>query len=54
MPPILLHPQMLDSFSSEKAAKKSKVDIFISMSGVDVLESKTKVRAWSAQNLIRL
>lgn len=32
-----------EKFNSEKAAKKSKVLIFLSMSGIDILEYKTKV-----------
>ncbi|KAF1390862.1 hypothetical protein PFLUV_G00062490 [Perca fluviatilis] len=31
-----------DKYSSEKAAKKSKVHLFLSLSGIDVLENKTK------------
>ncbi|XP_041802627.1 PTB domain-containing engulfment adapter protein 1-like [Chelmon rostratus] len=31
-----------DEYSSEKAAKKSKVHLFLSLSGVDILEYKTK------------
>ncbi|XP_076596118.1 PTB domain-containing engulfment adapter protein 1 [Chaetodon auriga] len=32
----------LDEYSSEKAGKKSKVHLFLSLSGVDILEKKTK------------
>ncbi|XP_061689517.1 PTB domain-containing engulfment adapter protein 1-like [Syngnathoides biaculeatus] len=31
-----------DPYSSEKAAKKSKVHLFVSLSGIDILENKTK------------
>ncbi|XP_068181974.1 PTB domain-containing engulfment adapter protein 1-like isoform X2 [Antennarius striatus] len=31
-----------DPYSTEKAAKKSKVHLFLSLSGVDILENKTK------------
>ncbi|XP_026224300.1 PTB domain-containing engulfment adapter protein 1-like [Anabas testudineus] len=31
-----------DKYSSEKAAKKSKVHLFLSRSGIDILENKTK------------
>ncbi|KAK5613516.1 hypothetical protein CRENBAI_020601 [Crenichthys baileyi] len=31
-----------DKFNSEKAAKKSKVHIFLTMGGIDILENKTK------------
>ncbi|AWP09227.1 putative PTB domain-containing engulfment adapter protein 1-like [Scophthalmus maximus] len=31
-----------EQYSSEKVAKKSKVHLFLSLSGIDVLESKTK------------
>ncbi|XP_035512587.1 PTB domain-containing engulfment adapter protein 1-like [Morone saxatilis] len=31
-----------DKYSSEKAAKKSKVYLFLSLSGIDILENKTK------------
>ncbi|XP_077471866.1 PTB domain-containing engulfment adapter protein 1 [Stigmatopora argus] len=31
-----------DPHASEKAAKKSKVHIFVSLSGIDILENKTK------------
>lgn len=43
MPSIPFHPKIPDKYSSEKVAKKSKVHLFISLSGVDILESKTKV-----------
>ncbi|XP_037540322.1 PTB domain-containing engulfment adapter protein 1 [Nematolebias whitei] len=36
-----------DQFSSEKAAKKSKVHLFLSMNGIDVLENKTKFLLYS-------
>ncbi|GLD45667.1 PTB domain-containing engulfment adapter protein 1-like protein [Lates japonicus] len=31
-----------DKYSPEKAAKKSKVHLFLSLSGIDILENKTK------------
>ncbi|XP_061536926.1 PTB domain-containing engulfment adapter protein 1-like [Phycodurus eques] len=31
-----------DPYSSEKATKKSKVHLFVSLSGIDILENKTK------------
>uniref|UniRef100_A0A3Q3DUZ2 PTB domain-containing engulfment adapter protein 1-like n=1 Tax=Hippocampus comes TaxID=109280 RepID=A0A3Q3DUZ2_HIPCM len=31
-----------DPYASEKAAKKSKVHLFVSLSGIDILENKTK------------
>ncbi|XP_029011554.1 PTB domain-containing engulfment adapter protein 1-like [Betta splendens] len=31
-----------DKFSSEKAAKKSKIHLFVSRNGIDILENKTK------------
>ncbi|KAF3696538.1 PTB domain-containing engulfment adapter protein 1 [Channa argus] len=31
-----------DKYSSEKAAKKSKVHLFVTLSGIDILEDKTK------------
>nr|XP_046253719.1 PTB domain-containing engulfment adapter protein 1-like [Scatophagus argus] len=31
-----------DKYSPEKAAKKSKIHLFLSLSGVDILENKTK------------
>ncbi|XP_049609044.1 PTB domain-containing engulfment adapter protein 1-like [Syngnathus scovelli] len=31
-----------DPYSSDKAAKKSKVHLFVSLSGIDMLENKTK------------
>ncbi|KAK2897986.1 hypothetical protein Q8A73_014366 [Channa argus] len=34
-----------DKYSSEKAAKKSKVHLFVTLSGIDILEDKTKVRS---------
>lgn len=40
---ISSHPQTPDKYSSEKAAKKSKVHLFLTLSGVDILENKTKV-----------
>ncbi|CAI5646654.1 PTB domain-containing engulfment adapter protein 1 [Oreochromis niloticus] len=36
-----------DEFSSEKAAKKSKVHLFLSLSGIDILENKTKFLLYS-------
>lgn len=36
-------PKTPDKYSPEKAAKKSQVHLFLSLSGVDILESKTKV-----------
>ncbi|XP_017266770.1 PTB domain-containing engulfment adapter protein 1-like [Kryptolebias marmoratus] len=36
-----------DQFSSEKTAKKSKVHIFLSMNGIDLLENKTKFLLYS-------
>ncbi|XP_008410999.1 PTB domain-containing engulfment adapter protein 1 isoform X2 [Poecilia reticulata] len=39
--------KMPDRFNSEKAAKKSKVLIFLSMSGIDILEYKTKFLLYS-------
>ncbi|XP_027879753.1 PTB domain-containing engulfment adapter protein 1 isoform X2 [Xiphophorus couchianus] len=36
-----------EKFNSEKAAKKSKVLIFLSMSGIDILEYKTKFLLYS-------
>lgn len=41
-----------DQFSSEKAAKKSKVHLFLSTNGIDVLENKTKVRDWKRSRII--
>uniref|UniRef100_A0A3Q3JSB1 PID domain-containing protein n=1 Tax=Monopterus albus TaxID=43700 RepID=A0A3Q3JSB1_MONAL len=32
-----------EKYSTEKAAKKSKVHLFLSQSGIDILENKTKV-----------
>ena len=40
---ISSHLQTPDKYSSEKAAKKSKVHLFLTLSGVDILENKTKV-----------
>lgn len=37
-----LKSKTTDKYSSEKAAKKSKVHIFLSVSGIDILENKTK------------
>ncbi|XP_029362351.1 PTB domain-containing engulfment adapter protein 1 [Echeneis naucrates] len=34
--------QMPDKYSPEKATRKSKVHLFLSLSGIDILESKTK------------
>ncbi|KAK2851033.1 hypothetical protein Q5P01_007309 [Channa striata] len=31
-----------DKYSSEKAAKKSKIHLFLTLSGIDILEDKTK------------
>ncbi|XP_054465886.1 PTB domain-containing engulfment adapter protein 1-like [Anoplopoma fimbria] len=39
--------KMPNHFSSEKAAKKSKVHLFLSLSGIDVLESETKFLLYS-------
>ncbi|KAI9531254.1 hypothetical protein JOQ06_006958 [Pogonophryne albipinna] len=36
-----------DQFSSEKAARKSKVHLFLSLSGIDILENKTKFLLYS-------
>ncbi|KAI4824729.1 hypothetical protein KUCAC02_013224 [Chaenocephalus aceratus] len=36
-----------DPFSSEKAARKSKVHLFLSLSGIDILENKTKFLLYS-------
>ncbi|XP_013856602.1 PTB domain-containing engulfment adapter protein 1, partial [Austrofundulus limnaeus] len=36
-----------DQFNAEKAAKKSKVHIFLSMNGIDILENKTKFLLYS-------
>ncbi|XP_037629310.1 PTB domain-containing engulfment adapter protein 1-like [Sebastes umbrosus] len=36
-----------DKYSSEKVAKKSKVDVFLSLSGIDILENKTKFLLYS-------
>ncbi|XP_078110033.1 PTB domain-containing engulfment adapter protein 1 [Sander vitreus] len=36
-----------DKHSSEKVAKKSKVQLFLSMSGIDILENKTKFLLYS-------
>ncbi|KAM7404267.1 hypothetical protein PAMP_011633 [Pampus punctatissimus] len=36
-----------DIYSSEKAAKKSKVLLFLSLSGIDILENKTKFLLYS-------
>ncbi|TDH11085.1 hypothetical protein EPR50_G00080370 [Perca flavescens] len=36
-----------DKYSSEKAAKKSKVHLFLSLSGIDILENKTKFLLYS-------
>ncbi|XP_030279493.1 PTB domain-containing engulfment adapter protein 1 [Sparus aurata] len=36
-----------DKYSSEKAAKKSKVNLFLTLSGVDILENKTKFLLYS-------
>ncbi|XP_068452870.1 PTB domain-containing engulfment adapter protein 1-like [Clinocottus analis] len=36
-----------EKFSSEKAAKRSKVHLFLSLSGIDVLENKTKFLLYS-------
>ncbi|XP_034394075.1 PTB domain-containing engulfment adapter protein 1-like [Cyclopterus lumpus] len=36
-----------DKFSSEKAAKRSKVHLFLSLAGIDVLENKTKFLLYS-------
>ncbi|XP_010743941.2 PTB domain-containing engulfment adapter protein 1 [Larimichthys crocea] len=36
-----------DKYSSEKAAKKSKVHLFLSLGGVDILENKTKFMLYS-------
>ncbi|KAJ0064672.1 hypothetical protein NL108_011511, partial [Boleophthalmus pectinirostris] len=36
-----------DSTSSEKAAKNSKVHLFLSRSGIDILENKTKFLLYS-------
>lgn len=44
------HFKTPDKFSSEKAAKKSKVHLFLSMNGIDVLENKTKVCDRSTQS----
>ncbi|XP_063740683.1 PTB domain-containing engulfment adapter protein 1-like isoform X1 [Eleginops maclovinus] len=40
-------PQTPDQFSSEKAARKSKVHLFLSLSGIDILENKTKFLLYS-------
>uniref|UniRef100_A0A671U7N1 PID domain-containing protein n=1 Tax=Sparus aurata TaxID=8175 RepID=A0A671U7N1_SPAAU len=37
----------VDKYSSEKAAKKSKVNLFLTLSGVDILENKTKFLLYS-------
>ncbi|XP_030590684.1 PTB domain-containing engulfment adapter protein 1 [Archocentrus centrarchus] len=36
-----------DQHSSEKAAKKSKVHLFLTLSGIDILENKTKFLLYS-------
>ncbi|XP_034731845.1 PTB domain-containing engulfment adapter protein 1-like [Etheostoma cragini] len=36
-----------DKYSSQKAAKKSKVHVFLSLSGIDILENKTKFLLYS-------
>ncbi|KAL3063848.1 hypothetical protein OYC64_000214 [Pagothenia borchgrevinki] len=36
-----------DQFSSEKVARKSKVHLFLSLSGIDILENKTKFLLYS-------
>ncbi|XP_015236312.1 PREDICTED: PTB domain-containing engulfment adapter protein 1-like [Cyprinodon variegatus] len=36
-----------DKFNSEKAAKRSKVNIFLTLSGIDILENKTKFLLYS-------
>uniref|UniRef100_A0A8C9ZZL9 PID domain-containing protein n=1 Tax=Sander lucioperca TaxID=283035 RepID=A0A8C9ZZL9_SANLU len=36
-----------DKYSSEKVAKKSKVQLFLSLSGIDILENKTKFLLYS-------
>ncbi|XP_059189185.1 PTB domain-containing engulfment adapter protein 1-like isoform X2 [Centropristis striata] len=36
-----------DTFSSEKAARKSKVHLFLSLGGIDILENKTKFLLYS-------